>query len=367
MATRTTESKPARKLGELLQEQQEPFILEVYLSERGCVKKDLTSAGNFIGCHGNSGKFFNKYGSQNKSKKGIPHFPKVLEVILCNKLFTVKGLRAKNSDDEDGKLGVTEMDRNNQETAEPDRFSSASSTTVYNSCSDSDIDGPLSPDNSKSLKLYNQKKNKAAADAKFQWSCTEDSKQYSPQSVLEEISTSTGSPLDNIKTARRVSSTRQKSFFLPKLITEDSILSASLWHLLLQTTPAEKSSCAKLQEPDRSNLSPFSISKRVLQQTKQLLFDCVRELADNKHEKEEKGKEFLGAEEIGKVICEKTKGWGKRCEDESNIMQLLELDVMDSTQEWNDYKSQKKDIGLLIGNAIVKEITTEVVMDMINV
>ena len=123
--------------------------------------KNSTSGANFICCHGNSGKFLKKSGSQNKSKKGIPHFPTVLKVV-CNKFFTIKGLRTKNSDDEDGKPSVTEMDRNNQETAEPDRFSSASSTAVSNSCSDSDIDEPsMFTDNSKSnLKLYDKREKK---------------------------------------------------------------------------------------------------------------------------------------------------------------------------------------------------------------
>ncbi|XVF39772.1 hypothetical protein PTKIN_Ptkin01aG0059300 [Pterospermum kingtungense] len=198
MATRTGGSKPGRQLGELLQEQQEPFILEVYLSERGCLRKSLntTSGANFIGCHGNSGKFSRKFGSQNQGKKSVPHFPKVLKVILCNKFCTVKGLRTKNSDDEDGKVGVTEMYRDNQETAELDRFSSASSTTVYNSCSDNDIDElSMFADNFKSN--FDEGENKAAADGKFQWRRIEDSKQHSPQSVLEDISsTSTGSTLD---------------------------------------------------------------------------------------------------------------------------------------------------------------------------
>ncbi|XWS14821.1 hypothetical protein CRYUN_Cryun35bG0041500 [Craigia yunnanensis] len=360
MAKRTTASKPARQLGELLQEQQEPFILEVYLSERGCVRKNLTSGANFVGCHGNSGKFLKKFGCQSQSKKGIPHFPKALKVVLCNKVFTIKGLRTKNSDDEDGKLSVTEMDRNEQDTAEPDRFSSASSTTVYNSCSDSDIDEPsMFADNFKSnLKLYDEREKKAAADVKFQWSCIKESKQHSLQSVLEEIYTSVGSPLDN---TRRLSSTRQKSFFLLKSITEDSILSASLRNLLLQTT-SRKSSCAGLTEvrPDGCNSSTFSISKRVLQQTKQHLLNCVRELAENNHEKEEKGKEVLGPEEIGKVICENMKG----CGDESNIGKLWDL----TPQEWNDFGTEKRDdIELVIGNTIVVEMTSEVVMDMINV
>lgn len=160
----TTASKPGKQLGELLQEQQEPFVLEVYLTERGCVgkKKNTTSGANFIGFHGNLDKFLNKskWGTQNKSKKGsIPHFPTVLK-FACNKLLTIKGLRTKNSD---GKPGVIEMVRHNQETAEADRFSSASSTRAYNSSSDSDIDEPSSmfADNSESnLKLCDERERK---------------------------------------------------------------------------------------------------------------------------------------------------------------------------------------------------------------
>ncbi|XP_039056145.1 uncharacterized protein LOC120198985 [Hibiscus syriacus] len=146
MATSSRASKPGtgRQLGELLQEQQEPFTLKVYLSERGCVKKKLISGAHFINfscCHGNSGRFLNKSGSQNEDKKGSPQFPKVLKVILRNKFFKMKGLRTKNSD-KDGKLSVTEMDIYNHGTAEAERFSSASSATVYDSCPDSDTDEP---------------------------------------------------------------------------------------------------------------------------------------------------------------------------------------------------------------------------------
>ncbi|OMO50949.1 hypothetical protein CCACVL1_30130 [Corchorus capsularis] len=350
MATAISSSKPARQLGELLQEQQDPFILEVYLSERGCTLRKKFNLGA-----DNSGKFLKKSGgngSQNKSKKGTVHsFPKVLKVV-CNKLFTIKGSRNYKSS-EDGKLGnVCEMeDRNQQESAEPDVFSSASSTTVYNSCSDSDIDESSTfPDNPNSVQIYNQRENKAAADhTKLQWSCMEDSKQHSPVSVLEEISTSR----DN-KTRPVNYCGKQKSLFLPKLIAEDSILSASLLNLLLQATPA-KSTCS---EPDHlSTSSPIAISRRALQQTKQILFDCVRELVDSHGKKEERAK---GSE------SEKIRVLGKQSGDESNIKQLLKKDVMDSMQQWGDLQSQKWDIGLLIGNIIFEEITTEVLMDMIN-
>ncbi|KAE8723930.1 P-loop containing nucleoside triphosphate hydrolases superfamily protein isoform 1 [Hibiscus syriacus] len=186
MATKTIASKPARQLGELLREQQEPFALEVYLSEKGCGTKNLTS----IHSHGSSGKFLKKSGSNKiKRNKGIPNFPKVLKVLLCNKFFTIRGLRTKNPNDEDG---------NNQEIAEADRFSSSSCSALYNSSSDSDTDeASMFTDNSRPSEHHAERGKKAAVDTKFQLSaCMEDSKQNSPQSVLEAISTSTGSPLD---------------------------------------------------------------------------------------------------------------------------------------------------------------------------
>ncbi|TYH65057.1 hypothetical protein ES332_D06G030500v1 [Gossypium tomentosum] len=309
MASRTIPSKPARQLGELLEEQQEPFILEVYLSEKGCGAKNLTPI------HGGSTK--------NKTKKGIPkHIPKVLKLIPCNKFFTSKGLRRTNNpNDEDGKT---------------DTFSCSA---LCNSSSDSEIDEEEASSSSMSSKMAE----KAVVDTNM-----EDTKQHSPQSVLEAMSTSTGS------------NTMQKSFILPKLITEESILSATLWNLLLQTTDSEQS----------SGSSSFSMSKRVLQQTKQLLLDCVRELVDHNNGcmKEGKGKRYLGSEEIGNVICEKIKGWGKQRGDETNIQEMLELDVIETKQEWEGFEieSYKKEMGICIGNAIVEELISDVVMDMID-
>ncbi|GMI91071.1 hypothetical protein HRI_002776400 [Hibiscus trionum] len=338
MAAKSRASKPGRQLGELLQEQQEPFVLEVYLSERGC-------------CHGNSGKFLNKSASQNGSKKGFPQF-------IRKQFFK---MRTRISDDEDGKLSVTEIGINNGETAEADRFSSASSATMYNSCSDSDIDEPpMFADTSMSnRKLYDEREKKAAADTKLEWSCME----HSPQSVLEEVSTSTSSPLDTPKVSR-------KRIFSPKLIKVDSILSPWLLNLL-QTRP-DKSSCVGLKLHkvlDWCSSSRWSRSKSVSHQRKQLLLDCIRELVENKCDKEQKGKgkEFKGsAEVIRRVRFENIKEWGKRCGHESNMKQLLETDIIDSIQWRNEFESQKWNIGMVVGNAIVEEITSEVVMDIMN-
>ncbi|KAK8623436.1 hypothetical protein V6N13_118321 [Hibiscus sabdariffa] len=244
MAVTESSNPAAKQLGELLKQQQDPFVLEIYLSERGCLRKKM----------------------KKKKKKGIPNFPKLLKVVLCDKLFAIKGLKTKNCDYENGKVGVTEMKRNEQETAAPDR--------VYNPCTDSVI-------------------NKAVADSKLQWSSPEDSKEDGPA--------------------------RQKSLFLSKLIMEDSILSASLWNFLLQTTPDKPS--------------------------------WVRE--------RETQEECLGSE----GVCGKMK-YGDGLSDN---MKLPESDVMGwtSTREPNDYEEQKKDVGVVVGNAIAEEIINEVVKDMI--
>ncbi|KAK8642649.1 hypothetical protein V6N13_011986 [Hibiscus sabdariffa] len=358
MATASRASKPGRQLGELLKEQQEPFVLEVYLSERGFVKKNLIQGVhfNFSCCHDNSAKFLNKSGSQNHSKKGSPQFPKVHKAIQRNNFFKIKGFRTKNSD---GKLSVTEIDINNHETAEAETFSSASSATMYNSCSDSDIDEPpMFADTSMSNRnLHDEREKKIQSLNGVAWKKI--------NSIA--LKSNTNSP-EVKKTARKVSS---KRLFWPKLMKVDSILSPWLLNLL-QTRP-DKSSCAcaglKLHKVLHwSSSSGTSRSKMVSQQRKQPLFDCVKEPVENNHDKEQKGKGFKGSGEvIPRVRRENMKGWGKGGGRESNIKQLLELDIISSTQWRNDLESQKWNIVMVVGNAIVEEITSEVVMDIMNV
>ncbi|KAK8708197.1 hypothetical protein V6N13_059242 [Hibiscus sabdariffa] len=240
--------------------------------------------------------------------------------------FRKRGLKTKNSNDEDG---------NNQETAEADRFSSCNCSALFNLSSDSDIDeASMFTDNPKPPELHAEREEKAAVDTKFEPStCME----HSPQSVLEAIFTSTGSPLD----------------------------STTLWSLLHQTRVREQSSCEGLEDLDAS------VSRRVLQQTKQLLLDCVRELVvdhnsgQGKGKGKGKGKEgFIGSEEIGNAICERIRGWGKPCgDDETSMQEMLEP----KEERWNDFGigSGKREMALLLGNAIVEEITSEVAMDMI--
>lgn len=120
---------------------------------------------------------------------------------------------------------------------------------------------------------------------------------------------------------------------------------------------------AELQGLGESHPSPqFLKSKRVLQETKQLLFDCVREVVES-HAKNERGKQhekkFLGPEELGKLVCERITSWEKQAGDETNTNYFL-----DSVEEWRAFKQQKREIEYEIGDTILEEIKNEIVTEM---
>lgn len=127
----------AKQLGELLQEQQEPFILEIYLLEKGYLKKSAN------------------WGPKNKSSCS-----KIVKAVFNKLVLSIRNTRKpKNSASGDGSHGVWEIGRrSNQDTVDSDRFSSASGTTVFHSCSGSDTDdrtGSLQPDSVLSFKIGN--------------------------------------------------------------------------------------------------------------------------------------------------------------------------------------------------------------------
>ncbi|XP_057975008.1 uncharacterized protein LOC131162486 isoform X2 [Malania oleifera] len=389
MATNTP--KPAKQLGELLQVQQEPFVLEVYLQERGYLKKSLKSGGSFVCCQPSSGKHFERSASSGpkRSRKSVLHCSKILRAVF-NKLVSAnnQNQRKRHASKEDGNFSAADQ---SQVVVESDRFSSASSTTVFNSCFESDTEDAYSSlqndhnsgaaDTLKALQLgtHREIEIQAATDRKRIWRFAEDSKQLSPVSVLEEIPSSESSPahknLDEIalgdgRTGQEVNQSTSDVIFSKKVLSEDSIFSASLRELFL-CTPIKKPSCggvAELQELawfDPS--SQPTKSRMVLLQTRQLLLDCVREVVEyhkGKGRQRQGARDFQGPEEIGKLICAKIRAWGKQSGDETNITQLLHLNFSASAEEWNDFKPQAREIGMHIADVILEEIKHEVVVDL---
>ncbi|KAB2627676.1 hypothetical protein D8674_032471 [Pyrus ussuriensis x Pyrus communis] len=378
------------KLAELLQEQQEPFVLEVYLFERGYLRKtSSTNSSSRITSRTSSKKL------TRSSSWGNLSCHKVLRSV-CNKLGSrhSETTSTKGCENREGKPnGGAETRRSSRESGGTDTFSSASSRTQYDSCSEgekeSKEEAPVSLRNKHDASSL-------AADAtqisescnmkerKIEWLNGQSSKihrkQQNPVSVPEDEPphANASSPLYNkrykLHTMSREKETSCPSTYSFNKIIEDPNLSSSLWELLFHP-PLEKpraSGISEKLEPVRSSINPyphFAKSKRVLQQKRQLLFDCVREMTEN-HAKKSKEQQphnpngFLGAEEIGKLIYEKLGSWGgKQAGHEANVNVLSELDLLGSREEWDDSYQEKREIGSEIGDAILEEIIKGIVSE----
>lgn len=130
----------SKQLGQFLQEQQEPFTLQIYLLERGQFRnKHLISDGDFRCCSTNSTtyKFLKRSAScgAKKRKKVIPNCSKIVKSML-NKLVTFShNQKIKNLVND--QVHNNSTNNNTNIIVDDDKISSASNTTVFNSCYDS--------------------------------------------------------------------------------------------------------------------------------------------------------------------------------------------------------------------------------------
>ncbi|KAL5706676.1 hypothetical protein ACHQM5_024812 [Ranunculus cassubicifolius] len=306
--------KAVKRLSELLQEQQEPFNLDVYLMERGYLKKLLNSKGN----------------KELKRRKRIPLCPKILKKVL-NKLVPAKTAKGEH---------------------EFDQFSSTSSVSVCDSYSETDMEEENTSQTSNLCDSNGQVENK----------------QHSPVSVLEELPSDDISPLHNhvrccSRSYRDESPSTSNGNGLPKRVTEESILSASLWGLLEGQGNVGVKELLDGASSSSSSSSQYVKTKRVVEQTKQLLFDCVREVLETQGSNE---KDFLGGEEIGKMVCEKVCFWAKQSGNVANVNQLRNAYYWESLEEWNALQPHVRKIGLEISNHILEELEVEIVIDIID-
>ncbi|KAM7518436.1 hypothetical protein LguiB_017398 [Lonicera macranthoides] len=301
-----------KKLQELLQEQQEPFTLELYLLERGYPKNKLNPKQSFLCFSPGSSKLLKRSASSG-IKRGRNLFPicsKLLKVAF-NKLASVH-LISKSPTTND-----KEIVERKQENEEDDRFSSASSTTVFNSCSESDTE-------------------EVGRERELKCGSNKNKKQLSPVSVLEEIQSDETSPVHNTCSVHQYNNFK----------TGGEVTST-----ISNTISTKKMNMALLQ-------------------TKQLLCDCVREAVETRTRKYAIGgrqlqfQEFLGAEEIGEIICEKIWTWSKKSADKNELTQVSNLGLLASKEEWSDFEQQKKEIAMVIGDLILEDINNEFVVEM---
>uniref|UniRef100_A0A6M2EBC1 DUF4378 domain-containing protein n=1 Tax=Populus davidiana TaxID=266767 RepID=A0A6M2EBC1_9ROSI len=354
------------------------YTLLQWLLERGYSRKSSDSESSSRFRHVNSRKSLKRSVGRglNISKRVNPQGSKVLSAVLKQVISIKQMLRINSSDHRGGKLKVNEKGTSNQQVPESDIFSTASSTTVFNS-SKSEVEAPCATQKDslfttntcyQPLNLHNPTE-ETTTDRRLQQRGIEDSRRLSPASVLEGIPSHGRSPFQNNNTED--SSTAEEEnpsktgVNLPKKLTEDCILSASLRKVLFYS-PNEKPICAEARERQELVQSYFSPqylkSKMVLQQTKQLLFDYVKEIVETKGREMKQQchhKQFLGSEELGSIIGEKTWPWDKQSGNESDLTKLLNLDALNSEQELSYYKSERRDNGLDIGDTVFDLLDSE--------
>ncbi|KAH9623755.1 hypothetical protein KSS87_023296 [Heliosperma pusillum] len=345
-----------RRLFEILEEKQEPFVLEIYLLERGCSVKSLKfdNKVNHIGCFSNN----------NQNNKNLLELKELKSVRKSSRQFSsiAKNLLSKI-------VLVKEVVKQ--------KHSSKEKKKKKKSLSESDTD-----EESISSPTDNRRTRELTVDRVISsWRFTEENKQCSPNSVLDEIDLLQGIPVFNGKfnetfLCPRDSGVKRNDEELPrasrirftKKVSEDSILSASLWEMLEQ---AKQENSNKFGS---KSYTKYMNSKKALQQTRQLLFDCVREVVEtqsinggNKQRIISKEKGLMGPEEIGKIMCNNMKIWGQFPSKKRSAIRLVTRDLLSSDgKEWGRSDEVKREIVKEIGDGIYEEIIDDIVKEMVD-
>ncbi|CAO2833905.1 unnamed protein product [Amaranthus hypochondriacus] len=249
---------------------------------------------------------------------------------------------------------------------------SCSSEMSISTWSNSEIDGEINSLSSPAKNEITANYDQSFSDRLMnhnQWRIVEENKQCSPVSVLEEIDLLQAIPVYNVRQTCE-ETTSQSRIRFQKKVSEDAILSASLWEQLIQL---KKEKSKQKQKHRRKPFPDYMNTKRALHHSRQLLFDCVRETIENRkrnnnnnNNDNDNGKGLImGPQEIGKIICRNLKKWGKLSIDETNIDQVMKMDLMEGcADEWGCFDVCNKEIVREIGNGIVDEIIEEIIKDL---
>ncbi|KZV54522.1 hypothetical protein F511_01320 [Dorcoceras hygrometricum] len=309
-------------LGEFLQEEQEPFSLEVYLLERGCSggTTSLDSRSHFLISH----RILKRCGIK-KQRSLIPNCSTFVKAVLKQLGSVTINLKIKNLSDGD--------QVNTQENASSDKLVSNNSGIVFN---------PSVHCVEESSNLFLEEE--VDADAKLKWRSVEDNRQQlSPVSVLEVAESDELSPLHykqcNIKKTTQAESSASVTQFKSKQATNGSAQLMAAWNPYTQHIR----------------------NKRALRQTKQLLIDCVREVIEN-YRKQEHMKKVVEAEELWKLVCENVWLWSQDSIHETNVIHLVHYDFLTTAEDWRaDFEEHKKGIWMDVGDAILEDVINEIV------
>lgn len=165
----------------------------------------------------------------------------------------------------------------------------------------------------------------------------EESKQLSPVSVLEETESSDDDDSLHVKKQECVKAKKQEEFSSPSV------------------SNSGETSCE----------SQYIKNKKAIQQSRQLLFDCVKEVVENQKGKKEEFQRILGAEQLWELILQNIWLWSQESINETNIKQLMISDMLSSFEESSGVE-ENREIGKVVSDLIFVDISNEIVLDMLN-
>ncbi|CAI0464432.1 unnamed protein product [Linum tenue] len=333
-----------KQLRQILQEQQEPFVLKTYLVEKGCCirSNSLEQEGSFTCCRVTSGK---------KGQKGVSHLSKVVR-NLCDQVGSINGKKLKRK--------KKKKKQKQSPEAEEERLSFASCSSknfIWFSSEGDNVEGRASCSssfadfcNSNEEKVNNQ----IAADGSLQWRCMEDEDQHSsPVSVLEgpasQEEDSSSPPTKNSSSSSEVIIRKKKEEKPNQVSVDESIIaSASVWGVLLQRAMA-RAEATETGDPLKSSSLELEKTK------KQLLFDCIQE----EMELETHYSRMQSCTSSARIM--RPQAWSRTCKTGGGF-ELLSDSL--AQREWSDDGEQCREIGQEIADAILEEIKDEIMVDL---
>ncbi|XP_014504023.1 uncharacterized protein LOC106764272 isoform X2 [Vigna radiata var. radiata] len=344
--------KPHKRLAEFLNDEQEPFILELYLSEREYSNRWSSIDG---------GDSTNT--SEQPKKKGFFYVLKALYKKLSYPKETESFLSNVHEYDQrnkhEGVLQHTRLDHILQ-------FSSDTRFTMLSSCQDIGEDG---------TSLFSHKQQHLFYSRTLYNMVPQQRRQ--PQRFIEggyELQRKIHVPRapDVIEDVRRTQQRIQSSGdILPKKIRGKSLLSAAgRWGGLVEETK-KKGNCGSTRVVLRGtdDVSQKLKSKRVLRRIMKMLFDCVKDIAitlPTEDDRKRGYRQFMGTLQIGKLLRQRTNKWDQQAVavGGANLTYLLTLDYLNSIVEWKKFEPHVKDISIEITDAILDDILNEIVIEI---
>ncbi|KAG5254070.1 DUF4378 domain-containing protein [Salix suchowensis] len=330
-------SSTSKQLWEYLQEQQKPFVLDLYLLERQMVlnKKQKRPRGYDL------------------NKRRFIQARKILKVLLL-KFTRISRNQSVSSCQKAQKhepvLKTVEKPRQFGEMKWLPKVSSSVAVRESFRCNVKDSScyenhASLHPKISQALTHSSCCRHKSSMGIQGR---DKQLSQVSVQKELPSINKGCHFPAKQEEEDASASST-----VLSANMEEDSLFSAFLCDLLTESL-IEKQTLGGFTELQEMIVPAFSRhlkNRRVIWQNMQLLFDCVNEAIEvyrRKNRKKQCSKELIDLKELGKIICDQICSWGKQNADEQ-----INIDVTSIVEDGYYLQQQlSRRIGIEIGDAI---------------